>query len=284
MFEAPEDAATAGVLSLLLEVSGNPKSGNVDRTHDFPDMRFEHFLASSSAVYPVFLECAEGKLSIGRGILKAVERSKRWQKAGNVHFGCFMLLIPLIRCWSERPKKVVEALKRTDFRDSLAVLKAFKMSGARVMDVEDLSLKDEETERLLVEGKVNLYEWLKHSPKENVVAMELIEGYPRSYEGMKVLMRSFSEHGDVNTAVVHAYHYLLSKHLDPLVIAKHGMDVAESVRSKAEEVLRDFESGFDLEVLRKFDEELLRREINPGSIADLTASSIFLALKEGWRF
>ncbi len=284
MFETPEDVATAGVLSLLLEVSGNPKAGNVDRTHDFSDMRFEHFLASASAVYPVFLECAKGRLSIGEGILKAVERSKRWQKGGNVHFGSFMLLVPLVKCWREDLNGTVEALRRTDVKDSLAVLKAFRISGARVMDVRDLSLKDDETERLLVEKNVNLYEWLKLSPKENVVAREPIEGYPRSKEGMKVLIKSFSEHGDVNMAIVHAFHYLLSKHLDPLVIAKHGMEVAEFVRSKAEEVLRVFESRFDLEVLRRFDEELVSKGINPGSIADLTASSIFLALKEGWRF
>ena len=65
MFESAEDSATAGVLSLLLEVSGNPKAGNVDREHNFHDLRFEHFLASASAVYPVFLKTAIGESSIG---------------------------------------------------------------------------------------------------------------------------------------------------------------------------------------------------------------------------
>lgn len=34
----------------------------------------------------------------------------------------------------------------------------------------------------------------------------------------------------------------------------------------------------------KLDEELLEMGINPGTIADLTTSSIFLALIEGLRF
>jgi len=46
MFKSPEEAAISGVLSMLLEVSANPKSGNVDRGHDFPDMRYEDFLVS----------------------------------------------------------------------------------------------------------------------------------------------------------------------------------------------------------------------------------------------
>ena len=286
MFESSEDSAIAGVLSLLLEVSGNPKAGNVDREHNFHDLRFEHFLASASAVYPVFLKTARGESSIGKLILEAVESSMRWHKARNVHFGCFMLLIPLIRCWNSEDvaKAVIDELKSTTAEDSLAVLKAFKISKARVMEVEELSLTSDRTEQILRERNVNLYEWLLHSPKENVVARELIEGYKASFMGKNVLLDYFAEHEDVNSAVVYAYHYLLSEFTDPLVIAKHGLSVAEEVKEKAKEVLNRFEATMDLNVFREFDEELLAKGINPGSIADLTASSIYLALREGLRF
>ncbi len=286
MFESAEDAAIAGVLALLLEVSGTPKAGNVDRDHNFSDLRFEHFLASASAVYPVFLKSARGESSIGKLVLEAVEKSMSWHRAKNVHFGCFMLLIPLIRCWKAEDvgRAVVEELKRTSVEDSLAVLKAFRLSEARVMDVEELSLTEEETEQKLVERNVNLYEWLLYSPRENIVAMELINGYKISFKGRDVLLDFFTEHEDVNLAIVYTYHYLLSEYLDPLVIAKHGLKVAEEVREKAKEVLNEFEISFDIEILRNFDEELVFRGINPGSIADLTASSIYLALKEGLRF
>jgi len=40
----------------------------------------------------------------------------------------------------------------------------------------------------------------------------------------------------------------------------------------------------DIDIVRKFDYELLAKRINPGSIADLTASSIYLALREGLKF
>jgi len=73
---------------------------------------------------------------------------------------------------------------------------------------------------------------------------------------------------------------LLSKFLDPLVIAKHGRDIAEYVRERASEVLISLDKGY-LKAVEKFDEELIERGINPGSIADLTVVAIYLALKEG---
>ena len=285
-FKSPEDSATAGVLALLLEVSGTPKSGNVDRDHDFSDLRYEHFLASASSVFPVFIKASKREKGIGKLILEAVERSIGWQRAKNVHFGCFMLLIPLLRNWNAEDigKAVIEDIRRTSVEDSLAVLKAFKLSGARVMDVEDMSLEERETERRLIEKGMNLYDWLKFSPKENVVAMELLEGYPRSLKGKDMILDFFVEHEDVNLTIVYVYHRLLAEHLDPLIIAKHGRDVAEEIRRRARIMVKKFESSLDVKVFGRFDEELLRRGINPGSIADLTASSIYLALREGWRF
>jgi triphosphoribosyl-dephospho-CoA synthase len=277
-FKSAEENAYAGVLALLLEVSANPKPGNVDRLHDFPDLKYEHFLASASAVYPTFLKCARGEGSIGNLILEAVKRSFEVCKR-NVHFGSFMLLIPLIRCQDDT-KAVVSALKETTYQDSLAVLEAFEICKPRVMDVKELSLKSESIKDEIIGKNINLYDWLCKSPEENVVARELVEGYWRSLEGCEVLLSYYQEHKDLNTAIVYAYLHLLSKFLDPLVIAKHGREVAEYVREKASEVLISLDRG-DLKAVEMFDEELIEKSINPGSIADLTVVAIYLALKEG---
>mgnify|MGYP002682318419 CR=1 FL=1 len=42
--------------AMMLEVCAYPKPGNVDRCHDYPDTRLEHFLASAIMVRPVFDE------------------------------------------------------------------------------------------------------------------------------------------------------------------------------------------------------------------------------------
>ncbi len=187
MFKAHSDAAVAGCLSLLLEVSGNPKAGNVDREHDFDDLRFEHFLASAAGAFPAFLEVAE-KRKIGEGVLKAVKESMRWHKAENVHFGAFLLLVPLISSWDagnavEITKAARERLKKTDYTDSLGVLEAFRLSNARVVEAEELNLKDRKTEEEIVRKKINLYDWMKMAPEENLIARELVNGYRISVEG-----------------------------------------------------------------------------------------------------
>ena len=41
------DPAENAQLALLLEVTGTPKPGNVDRHRDYPELRFEHFAAGA---------------------------------------------------------------------------------------------------------------------------------------------------------------------------------------------------------------------------------------------
>ncbi len=267
--------AQLGVLSLLLEVSANPKPGNVDREHEFSDLKFEHFILSAVSAYPVFEECMNRKGSIGTNFFNAVVRSYEVCRT-NVHFGAFFLLIPLIWC-KGKVGDVEDELKKTTHEDSLAVLTAFKICKPRVMDVKELDLRKENVKDEIVERKVNLYQWLKKSPKENVVAREIVEGYWRSLEGCTILRNRYEQCGELNEAIVYTYLSLLSKHLDPLVIAKHGLDTAYYVKERANEVLDDF----SFENVRRFDEELVEKGINPGSIADLTCVAIYLALKEG---
>ncbi len=278
MVESGKEAAVAASLALLLEVSGNPKAGNVDREHDFEDLKYEHFLASAVGALPVFLEISTSR-KVGEGIYRAVVESRRWHTAVNVHFGAFLLLVPLVAAWDEGGKEevaagAVELLKKTSYEDSLFVLRAFRMSEARVVEAAKMDLSDDETEREIKEREINLYEWMKMAPKENLIARELVEGYGISLKGAELLM---SLEGDVNERIVFLYHTLLSKYPDPLIMAKKGRDYARRVMEMAGRVLKEEM------LIEELDRELLENGANPGTIADLTASSIYLALIEGWR-
>ena len=48
-------AASSGQLAMLLELSAYPKPGNVHRTRNFNDLRFEHFLGTIPGLYPLFI-------------------------------------------------------------------------------------------------------------------------------------------------------------------------------------------------------------------------------------
>lgn len=280
MFKDAFEAAESAVLSMFLEVSATPKSGNVDRGHDFPDMRYEHFLLSALRSYPVFLKAARREQNIGELILEAVKRSSA-RTGKNIHFGSFLLLIPLVYSWEgnagDITSKAVSSIKNTEWRESVAVLEAYNLLGARVMVAGQLSLKNKSTEEALREEKLNIYQWMLRAPPKNIIAQELTTGYKHSLRGSELLTRFMKQENDINSAVVLTYHTLMSELPDPLIISKHGEDVAEEVMERAGHALE--EKSFE-----DLDEEFIFRGINPGTIADLISSSIFLALAEGLTF
>ncbi|MCX8172014.1 MAG: triphosphoribosyl-dephospho-CoA synthase [Archaeoglobaceae archaeon] len=278
MLKKPEDSAVSAVLSLLLEVSCTPKAGNVDREHDFEDLRYEDFIVSAVSAFPFFLKTAKYKRL---QILQAIQRGKDMGIRTNVHFGAFLLLFPLVAVWNskgleETGSKAVEFLKNTDFKDSLNVFRAYKLCKPRVLEVEKFSLQDQTTISKIVKEKLNLYEWMKLAPKENLIAYELLNGYPISQSGAKFILNSKF---DVNETIVLLYHKLLSEYPDTLIIAKKGFEVAKEVMRIAKKALE----SKSLKALRELDEQLIKRNINPGTIADLVVSSIHLAISEGWK-
>jgi len=283
MFSNPSEAAVSAVLSMLLEVSANPKPGNVDRDHNFPDLRYEHFLASSSASFPVFVEIANKKLSIGEGIYKLVRVSKSFHNVGNVHFGAFLLLTPLVFSWGD-VEKASNCVRETTAKDSLNVKRAFDLSNARVLDVERLDLRDRNVEDEIVERDLNLYEWMKQAPDVNFIAKEYTNSFELSRMGKKRILDYHAETGDVNKAIVLCYVSMLSELLDPLVVAKSGIKIAHKVREMARESMEFYEQTGNFSVFHELDLKVLKAGVNPGSVADLTISSIYLALAEGWRF
>lgn len=279
MFRKAEESAVSAVLALLLEVSSTPKAGNVDREHNFEDLKFEHFLVSATASFPFFLKTAKRRKL---HIIDAVLASRKIGVNTNVHFGAFLLLFPLVAVWKSKNAKTAgenasNFLKETNFRDSLKILRAFQLIRPRVLNTGEMSLENKKVGSEIVKRKINVYEWMKLAPKENLIASELISGYPISTEGAEFLINLNEK---TNDAIVLLYHKMLASYPDTLIISKFGIEKALEVMDLAKKA---FEAR-NFSEFRKLDEFLLKNRLNPGTIADLTASSIYLALMEGWKF
>jgi triphosphoribosyl-dephospho-CoA synthase len=278
MFRSAEDAAISATIALALEVSSDPKAGNVDRGHDFEELKFEDFLISAITAFPYFFRAAKKRKLY---ILNAINKARKYGVKTNVHFGAFLLLFPLTVVWDSSDsktagKRATEFLKSTDYSDSLKILKAFNLCKARVLATGELSLHDKKTEIEIIKRRMNVYDWMMLAPKENLIASELTNCYKISVEGARFLLES---ERDGRESIVFLYHRLLASYPDTLIIAKKGIEVARDVMKLAEKALENGIEGF-----RKLDSFLIGNDINPGTIADLTASSIFLALLEGWKF
>ena len=133
-----EFAARCAELAMLLEVSATPKPGNIDRDHDYDDTKYEHFLASSVAVYPVLLKATEKRFGLGSLLKSATIESNRWQSGGNTHFGSFLLLLPLLMAAgvsetiNDVRTEATRIIKETTYEDAIYLCEAFKSTEVKI--------------------------------------------------------------------------------------------------------------------------------------------------------
>lgn len=311
--EAGVMVSRCATLAALLEVSAYPKPGNVHRTWDFPDTRYEHFLAGSVA-----MGTAMGKLAIrgfdaergliewrnigvGRHILEAVSDTLNWQSGGNVNLGVALLFAPMaaaggaavgdrkvdVENHGEKLRKVIHS---TTPDDAVSVYEAIRMAMTpRVLgEVEDLDVHDDSSLQRIMDQGLTLLDVFERCSERDSICEEWVSNFETTFEvGYPYLKRSLEEARDINSAILDTFLFILSRKPDSLIRRKSGLKKACEVSRKARIILDEGGSGSarGSELLHKLDDDLHRGEgaLNPGTTADLTAASIFVALLEGWR-
>jgi triphosphoribosyl-dephospho-CoA synthase len=265
------NAAERAQLAMMLEVTAFPKPGNVDRCHDYPETRLEHFLASTIFARQALDEAGQGRGRIGEIIGHAV-RDTSCHKGGNTHFGAFILLIPLV--YGGDIPGAIAAVARTDTSDAIAFYKAFAMTAVKMNATDDLDVNDPHTLTIIRDRGMTLLDIMQHSAANDMVAREWVTGFPLVRRGADLLKQL----GSGRQSIVDAFLTLLATEPDTFIVKKHGLAVAWETMLRARDVL---EGTFPIQ---QFDEDCIRRDINPGSIADIMIASIYIALGEGWSW
>lgn len=264
-------AAERAQLAMMLEVTAFPKPGNVDRCHDYPETRLEHFLASTIFAREALEEAARGEGRIGEIIGHAV-RDTSGHSGGNTHFGAFILLVPLV--YGRDIPGALAAVAKTDTSDAIAFYKAFAMTAVKMNATDELDVNDPHTLTLIRNRDMTLLDIMQHSAAHDMVAREWVTGFPLVRRGADLLKQI----GTGRQSIVDSFLTLLATEPDTFIIKKHGPEVAQETMRRARDVI---DGKYPLQ---QFDEELIRRDINPGSIADITIAAIFIALGEGWSW
>ncbi len=309
-----EYVAKCATLAMLLEVSGFPKPGNVHRTRDANDTRFEHFLAGAVAVGPSMGRLAErgGKAEIGEinieeiqvgyFIFEAVEATCRWHKGGNTNLGEILLFSPLSAaagmCFATSNKvtapllkeKVLRVIDGTTVEDAVKVYEAIRlMKPGGLGKVERHDVNDPSFREKIISEGISLKEVFAISAKWDSISAEWVNGMETVFGlGYPNFKKYIEEEGDVNIATVNTFLRILSEKPDTLIVRKAGIGAAQYVSARAKEVLEA--GGASTPDGRKLcwmlDEELhgAGGKLNPGTTADLTAASIFVCLLEGIRY
>lgn len=300
-----QDIAACAQLACILEASA-PKPGNVNRYHDFRDTKYEHFLASGIAIgkpaeNAAFLGFEAGKggldisdIGVGRLIRDAVFETKKWHRS-NTNLGIAMLLIPLSaacgvtlarlkKMKNENVRKNLDLIiKKSTYKDSLFLYEAIRAAELGGLGrVKRLDVNVKSSDREIVKEKLNLYDIFDFS-KWDSVARELITKMRISFEvGYPSIREAYSKKKDINAAILSAFLEILSRIPDSLIARKNGIKAAQEISQEARAVL---ETGIDAERLEKFDKKLRDKNnrLNPGTTADLVASSLMIALLNGLR-
>jgi len=264
-------------LALLLEVSGTPKPGNVDRHREYPDLRFEQFMAGAVGAAEG-LEAAAGGAPVGEAFERAVA-GMSGQSGGNTQFGAVLLLVPLVRAagagdlTAESARAVVG---RTTVADAVGFYRAFDHVDVAVDDPPDGGPPDVrrggEAAPELRERGLTLADVMAESADVDGVAAEYTGGFERTF---RTAGRIAGGTGPVTDRAAEAYLAELAAAVDTFVVTQRGREAAREVRRRAQAALDGEEEPETLA------EEFVDRGINPGTTADIVAGGLFVALERG---
>ena len=174
-------------LALLLEVSSTPKPGNVDRTREYPDLRFEHFATGAVGARGGLELAADGE-PVGESFREAVAGMGQ-QSGGNTQFGALLLLTPLVRAAAADDLSlsgVERVVADTTVADAADFYRAFEHVGVSVGDppegMEDLDVRrGGDAVPAVHERGLTFAGLMEQSAPADGVAAELVSGCPRTF-------------------------------------------------------------------------------------------------------
>jgi len=266
-------------LALLLEVTGTPKPGNVDREREYDDLRFEHFMAGAVGARPGLERAAAGD-AIGSAFEHAVE-GMAGQSAGNTQFGALLVLTPLVAAAAgdgDLTRDSADSVVRgTTVADAASFYRAFEHVDVAVDDppdgLEPLDVRrGSEAIPELESRELTLFDVMESSAEVDGVAAEWASGFDRVFSASERLLDSS---GPVVDRASRAFLELLAEEPDTFVVTRQDRATADEVQRRAQAVLDGDEDATALA------EELVDRDVNPGTTADLVAGALFVALERG---
>lgn len=281
-------------LALALEVCGTPKPGNVDRRHEHPDLRFEHFLAGAisarrglalAAGEPEDREGDDGEAGgddfpgLGHAFERAVAGMSR-QGGGNTQFGALLVVVPLVRAAAREdlsPAGATAVVEATTVGDAADFYRAFEHVDVAVeappAGMDDLDVRRGADAVPAVEDRaLTLGDVMERSADRDGVAREWAGGFERTFAAAG---RIEAGEGPVPDRAAEAFLDLLAAEPDTFVTIQHDAATARRATERAR-AARDGVVDPD-----RLAEEFVEEGINPGTTADIVAGGLYVALERG---
>jgi triphosphoribosyl-dephospho-CoA synthase len=299
-------------LAIILEVSAD-KPGNVNLVVDFEGTRVEHFLASSVAAGPSFMDAAYrgtqiaekkralSEAGLGEIIRWGIKDIDEWQHGGNTLLGTIMLFAPLAVAAGMTPtdekyqfdfkvlRQNMDALiKASTAQDSVGVYEAIDIAKPSGLNgAPDLSVKAKDSKTRLIKENVTLHQVFKIASGYDDICSEWINNFPITFDLAYPYLQNELKHKDLNSAIVNTFLKVLATYPDTFISRKVGLAKAKEVSLDAQKILDlgGTESASGKQELIAFDKKLRHagNDYNPGTTADITAMALALTTLSGYR-
>ena len=250
------------------------KAGNVHRYRDFDNLGYPDFLAAAAAIGPAMREA--GSQSLGQTILAAT-RASRAVADTNVNLGIILLLAPLASAFARgvHVAIVLDTTTIADARDAYAAIRIAEPGGLGEVNAEDVQN----------EPTVTLKDAMKLAADRDRIASQYANGFADIDSlGIPALQEGLRRFGTLEDAIVYTQLRWLAAYPDSLIARKWGPIVAEEASERARRVLEEgWLSAVGQARFQEFDDWCRdpQQRRNPGTSADLTAASLFVALSVG---
>ncbi len=268
----------AAQLACIFEVIAE-KPGNVTRSKDCANLKFEQFLVSAAAVGPAFF--GEHTATVGETIFCAVTDTHRLARI-NTNVGIVLLLAPLLHAAAAghpeglRPA-LREVLQNLTVEDARMAFKAILLAAPQGLDnVEEGDVRTTPIDMTLLDA-------MAMAADRDSLASEYTTDFKIVFEiGLPCLKALWTEGRRFSDAIVQTFLTILARVPDTDIARKLDFNAAQDISNQAAAILElgGLFSDKGKEAIALFDEKLRdeKRHYNPGTTADLIAAVLFVFL------
>ncbi len=254
------------------------KPGNVSIHSEGHGMEADDFIRSAELISPVM---GNPHLTVGERILQSVQLTKS-QVGCNTNLGIILLAAPLaqaafIKKENEFLQQILyKVLDNLTVEDATLAFEAIALANPGGLgDANDHDVRDQAT--------VTLLEAMQAAQDRDRIAWQYSNEYKDIFEhGVNTLRMQVLRWKDVENrlewATVACYLNFMTMFPDSHIVRKFDLETAEKIQKQTESVETMFKACENPIVanrdLRRYDGELKREGINPGTSADLTVASL----------
>lgn len=255
------------------------KPGNVTVYNAGHGMRVVDFERSADAIAPVL---AQAGLSVGERILGAIQATRRVVDC-NTNLGIVLLCAPLahaalhLRAGQSLRAALSETLRGLEVRDAQLAYEAIRLAEPGGMGVAA------EHDIAELNPRVTLLQAMRAAARHDCIAYQYVSDYAEVFEvAVPQYYASLARWGSETWATTVTYLDLLAAVPDTHIARKFGRQTAQEVSAEASRLAKTLDrQGANKHMvaqLLRFDNELKKKGINPGTTADLTVTALTVGL------